>query len=45
MIVTKKLPIEFQVVVLKDIYSIAPELKKNELVQDWINTNADKLFG
>jgi hypothetical protein len=45
MIVIKKLPIEFQVVVLKDIYSIAPELKQNPIIQDWINKNADKLFG
>ena len=34
-----------QVVVLKDIYSIAPELKQNPIIQDWINKNADKLFG
>ena len=45
MIVAKKLPIEFQVVVLKDIYSIAPELKKNQIIQDWVSQNADKLFG
>jgi hypothetical protein len=45
MIVIKKLPIEFQVVVLKDIYAIAPELKQNPIIQDWINKNADKLFG
>ena len=45
MIVTKKLPVEFQVVVLKDIYSIAPELKKNQIIQDWVSQNADKLFG
>ena len=45
MIVTKKLPIEFQVVVLKDIYSLAPELKKNPIIQDWVSSNADKLFG
>jgi len=45
MIVTKKLPVEFQVVVLKDIYSIAPELKKHEIIQDWVKQNADKLFG
>ncbi len=43
--ITRKLPIEFQVVVLKDIYVLAPELKKNEEVQEWINKNADKLFG
>ena len=45
MIVIKKLPIEFQVVVLKDIYAIVPELKQNPIIQDWINKNADKLFG
>ncbi len=45
MIVTKKLPVEFQVVVLKDIYSIAPELKKHPIIEEWISTNADKLFG
>ena len=45
MIVAKKLPIEFQVVVLKDIYAIAPELKKNQIIQDWVSQNADKLFG
>ena len=45
MIVIKKLPIEFQVVVLKDIYSISPELKKHALVQEWVTANADKLFG
>ena len=45
MIVTKKLPVEFQVVVLKDIYSIVPELKKHPIIEEWISTNADKLFG
>ena len=45
MIVAKKLPIEFQVVVLKDIYAIAHELKKNQIIQDWVSQNADKLFG
>ena len=45
MIVAKKLPIEFQVVVLKDIYAIALELKKNQIIQDWVSQNADKLFG
>ncbi len=43
--ITKKLPIEFQVVVLKDIYAITPELKNNKLIQDWIANNSDKLFG
>ena len=45
MIVTKKLPIEFQVVVLKDIYAIAPELKTNPVITAWVTANADKLFG
>jgi hypothetical protein len=45
MIVTKKLPIEFQVVVLKDIYAIAPELKTNPIITAWVTANADKLFG
>lgn len=45
MIVTKKLPIEFQVVVLKDIYAIAPELKTNPVITSWVTANADKLFG
>jgi len=45
MIVIKKLPVEFQVVVLKDIYSMSPELKENPVIQTWVNENADKLFG
>ena len=45
MLITMKLPIEFQVVVLKDIYVMAPELKTNPIIQDWIAKNADKLFG
>jgi hypothetical protein len=45
MLITLKLPIEFQVVVLKDIYVMAPELKTNPIIQDWIAKNADKLFG
>jgi len=43
--ITTKLPIEFQVVVLKDIYTLAPELKKNPAIQSWISKNANKLFG
>jgi hypothetical protein len=45
MLITLKLPIEFQVVVLKDIYAMTPELKTNPIIQDWIAKNADKLFG
>ena len=45
MIIIKKLPIEFQVVVLKDIFATNPELKKHAVVQAWISLNADKLFG
>jgi hypothetical protein len=45
MVIIKKLPIEFQVVVLKDIYAIKPELKTHAIIQDWISKNADKLFG
>jgi hypothetical protein len=45
MVIIKKLPVEFQVVVLKDIYAIKPELKSHEVIQDWINKNANKLFG
>jgi len=45
MVVIKKLPVEFQVVVLKDIYALSPELKEHEVIKTWINENADKLFG
>jgi hypothetical protein len=45
MIIIKKLPVEFQVVVLKDIYALVPELKENKIIKDWIEENADKLFG
>jgi len=45
MVIIKKLPIEFQVVVLKDIFATNPDLKKHAVVQAWISLNADKLFG
>ena len=45
MVVIKKLPIEFQVVVLKDIYAMASDLKGHPIIQKWVNENADKLFG
>lgn len=40
----KRLPIEFQVVTLKDIYKRVPELKSHELIQTWIAENAHKMF-
>lgn len=45
MLIIKKLPIEFQVVVLKDIYANNPALKEHSVIQSWIATNADRLFG
>jgi len=45
MIITLHVPVEFQVVVLKDIYALKPELKTHPVIQDWIQKNADKLFG
>ena len=45
MIIIKKLPVEFQVVVLKDIYASNPELKGHAIIKSWIALNADALFG
>lgn len=44
MVAIKRLPIEFQVVTMKDVYQINPDLKKHELVKQWIGDNAHKMF-
>ena len=45
MIIIKKLPIEFQVVVLKEISATNPALRKHAVIEAWIALNADALFG
>lgn len=45
MVVTNKLPVEFQVVVLRDIFAIKPALKAHKAINDWIMENSDKLYG
>ena len=45
MVIIKKLPTEFQVVVLKDIYANNPDLKGHPIIQTWVTNNADRLFG
>lgn len=44
MIAIERLPMEFQVVTMKDIYQRIPELKKHEQIQNWISKNASKMF-
>jgi hypothetical protein len=44
MVAIERLPTEFQVVTMKDIYQRVPELKKHELIQNWIAKNASKMF-
>ena len=39
-----RLPIEMQVVTLRDIYKIAPELGSHEAIVDWKVSNAHKIF-
>jgi hypothetical protein len=43
-IAIERLPIEFQVVTMKDIYQVAPELKNHDIIKSWIAKNASKMF-
>ena len=39
-----RLPEEFRVIVLKDIYKISPKLKNHPVIKNWIANNAHILF-
>ena len=44
MIIVEKLPLEFQVVTLKDVYARKDDTREHQLIQDWKNRNAKKFF-
>ena len=43
--VTRKLPPEMQLLILKDVYSKTPALKGHQLIIDWVNQNAHLMVG
>jgi len=44
MVVVGRLPLDFQIVTLRDIFSRTPHLKKSKQIEDWIDKNSDCLF-
>lgn len=40
----QRLPLEFQIVTFKDIYSKYPHLKKHPEIKAWVSANASSMF-
>ena len=40
----ERLPIEFQVITLKDIYSRQPDLKDHLRIKKWVSKHASEMF-